>query len=696
MFLASATKPIDDVLKNAVEKIEAQSSGLSVLAARQFRYNLRQNTVELNIKEPRQFNVLEEFIIRAGIEFEPPPTADELASVLGLDSVFVKSTIATLQTLQTLAVASQITVTSEGRSFYEKGTVPQPPYSVQVYAISDPLGGNISFQSESLNDATVNLPDLAKYVNFNHKFSDISSLSLEELQQKLLESDLGLHLPEEGKVVTSFRVLSPTQSLWKTISLFVIFDALEDKLSIQLRQGKRILEAASNWLEALQNEGKISLQALCELSNETINFEREAILNQKNAVRESRLEKIRQMALEIAQDNLPVITIIHEVETNKIPPTPLNKGSKDKTKSNEIPPTPLNKGGKDKTKSNEIPPTPVNNGGEEKRGKEEGGEEKSDVMTGTAVQLRDGQIAEAFSEVLNSAKRQILIYSPWVSQAVVDDKFLSLLQQLVSRGVGILIGHGIARRREDEERLIPPEIEAKLKAVKTPEGLPGVQVFWLGDSHVKEVIVDQKIHLCGSHNWLSYRGDYLPRGESVYQVTIPAQVQEAYQFLAERCQNHAQELWSNAVENRDFQLAVESLCIWGALAMEDVALTAIQQHNWLELLPVWLNVVLQGLRSNNIPGDSASLKTALSLLSQVGVEAAFIEPLGRGWRQVFCLIAINNRETALNLLSNDVWAQFLRLNIAQESDSPDKFISPPPAPQKPGKKKTEIKKRGGD
>ncbi|MBD2388534.1 hypothetical protein [Cylindrospermum sp. FACHB-282] len=625
MFLASATKPIDDVLKNAVEKIEAQSSSLSVLAARQFRYNLRQNAVELNIKEPRQFNVLEEFIIRAGIEFEPPPTADELASVLGLDSVFVKSTIATLQTLQTLAVASPITVTSEGRSFYEKGTVPQPPYSVQVYAITDPLGGNISFQSESLNDATVNLPDLAKYVTINHKISDISSLSLEVLQQKLLESDLGLHLPEEGKVVTSFRVLAPTQTIWKTISLFVIFDALEDKLSIQLRQGKRILEEASNWLEGLQNEGKISLQALCELSNETINFEREAILNQKNAEIESRLEKVRQIAVETTQDNLPV--------------------------------------------------------------------------TGTAVQLRDGQIAEAFLEVLNSAKHQILIYSPWVSQAVVDDKFLALLQQLVNRGVGILIGHGIARRQEDEARPIPPEIEAKLKAVKTPEGLPGVQVFWLGDSHVKEVIVDQRIHLCGSHNWLSYRGDYLPRGESVYQVTIADQVQEAYQFLAERCQNHAQKLWSNAVESGDFQLAVETLCIWGALGMEDVALTAIQQHNWLELLPVWLNVVLQGLRSNNIPADSASLKTALSLLSQVGDEAAFIEPLRRGWRQVMstmAMIAINNRETALNLLSNEVWVQFLRLNIAQESDSPDKFISSPPAPQKPEKKGTGTKKRGGD
>jgi hypothetical protein len=56
--------------------------------------------------------------------------------------------------------------------------------------------------------------------------------------------------------------------------------------------------------------------------------------------------------------------------------------------------------------------------------------------TGTAVQLRNGQIAEALLEVLNSAKYQILIYSPWINQAVIDDKFITLLQKLVNRCVG--------------------------------------------------------------------------------------------------------------------------------------------------------------------------------------------------------------------------------------------------------------------
>lgn len=281
IFLASSAKPIDDNLKKLVDEIEAQSPSLSVLAAREFRYSLRQTPVEVNIKEPRQFNVLEEFIIRAAIEFQPPPTEDELASVLGLDSVFIKTTTTTLRSLQTLSPTSPLTVTAEGRLFYDKGSVPQPPYPIQIYAITDPLSDKITFQSESLNETTITLPDLADFITIDNIIADIASLPLEQIQKSIQASGLALHVPEEGKIVASYRVLASTQKFWRKISLFVIFDAL-DKLTIQIRNGKQILESASNWLEVLHAEGKISLQTLCKLSTETINFQREAILKQKN------------------------------------------------------------------------------------------------------------------------------------------------------------------------------------------------------------------------------------------------------------------------------------------------------------------------------------------------------------------------------------------------------------------------------
>jgi hypothetical protein len=83
MFLASSTKPIDSNLSSLAEQIEEQNPGLSVLAARQFRFAIRQTPLEVATCEPREFNVLEEFILRAGVEFEPAPTLKELADLLG-------------------------------------------------------------------------------------------------------------------------------------------------------------------------------------------------------------------------------------------------------------------------------------------------------------------------------------------------------------------------------------------------------------------------------------------------------------------------------------------------------------------------------------------------------------------------------------------------------------------------------------
>jgi hypothetical protein len=266
MFPVSLVKIIDDNLKYLVDKIEAENPDLSVLTARQFRYYVTQNSLELTIKEPRKFNILEEFIIRAGMEFNPPPTANDLASILGLDSVFVKSTIANLQSLQTLADTSQITVTTEGSLFYKQGSVPKPPYSVLIYAITDNLAGKITFQHQSLEDVIIKQPYLTEFVNIEAKISPISSLQLIDIQEIVQTSNLPLHIPTEGKFVTDFKIKGTTQTIERNISLFVIFDGNKDKLNIEIRRGQEILEAATKKIQNLYNEKHICLEELCQLS----------------------------------------------------------------------------------------------------------------------------------------------------------------------------------------------------------------------------------------------------------------------------------------------------------------------------------------------------------------------------------------------------------------------------------------------
>ena len=614
MFLASSTKPIDSNLSAIVEQIEQQNPGLSVLAARQFRCARRQTPLEVTISEPRKFNVLEEFILRACIEFVPAPTLKELAALLGLDEIFVKTTATTLISLDILEVSEmgKIAIAPGGREFCDLGAVSKSQIQ-SIYAISDPLNQTLTFKLDPLSAETSDLPDLADLILIEHKIADIANLSITEIQPLIQDSGLGIHIPADGKIVTKCDVIGDDLSIWEIVSIFVLFDAIEHKTNIQVRQGKQILETASNLLNELECKQKLSLNDLCKLTEDVISQEQEIILNKKNQEVAARLEKIQEQALNTVKESL----------TN--------------------------------ADSNSYPTT---------------------TKTGTVVLLRDSEIRQDFLNTIKSAQQNIFIYSPWVTLEVVDSEFIKILQNRADRGVWTAIGHGIARKQEEEDRPVPPELEDKLRQVKTPEGLSAVQIFWLGNSHAKEVIVDGKIHLSGSHNWLSYRGDRLPRGETTYKVTIPDLVREAREYMANRFQSRALQVWKEALINKDIAIAEKSFCLWGTLGMEAEALQQLHQEDWLELYSMWLKLVCQGLRSKQLSPLSDCLGEALDLLSQISAEDADIERLREGWQQVVGAIAIIDPKTAVTLLNEEYWAEFVRLGIAEESvNSPEEFIS---------------------
>lgn len=108
-----------------------------------------------------------------------------------------------------------------------------------------------------------------------------------------------------------------------------------------------------------------------------------------------------------------------------------------------------------------------------------------------------------------------------------------------------------------------------------------------------------------SNNFLSFRASSGLWDESVYKVTIPEQVQQAYEFYARRFQLKAEELWNISLENKDIELATQALCLWVALGMEDMALERIQANDWEELYSVWISLVRQGIRAQKILPDSA-------------------------------------------------------------------------------------------
>jgi hypothetical protein len=267
--VAIKTKSIDPRLISQAEDIEKQNPNLSVLVARQFCYKVLQIPVELAVSEPRKFNVLEEFILRASIEFTPPPTVEELANVLGLDLVFVRSAAENLESLKILEVSftGKIYISPSGREFYKQGSVSHRQTTKQIYAIADPFQDKITFQFETLPEGRANFPDFVELLPI--EYPSLQDLTIEDFQQLTQASALGIHVPEEGKIITNFRISGKPQTSWRTISIFVFLLASENRYKIQLRQGQQILEKASNWLTDLESQQKISLKDLCQFTGKT-------------------------------------------------------------------------------------------------------------------------------------------------------------------------------------------------------------------------------------------------------------------------------------------------------------------------------------------------------------------------------------------------------------------------------------------
>ncbi|MFD6110650.1 hypothetical protein ACFWG0_11160 [Streptomyces yangpuensis] len=130
---------------------------------------------------------------------------------------------------------------------------------------------------------------------------------------------------------------------------------------------------------------------------------------------------------------------------------------------------------------------------------------------------------------LNSARKRILIISPWVKGGVVNTHFIERLERRLQAGVEIHIGHGIGPddRGSDEWvlrklRNLAQRYENRFHFVR------------LNNTHAKILIYDG-IWINTSFNWLSFKGDpnRTFRMEEGTLVQIPSEVDKAYKQYVE-------------------------------------------------------------------------------------------------------------------------------------------------------------------
>lgn len=141
---------------------------------------------------------------------------------------------------------------------------------------------------------------------------------------------------------------------------------------------------------------------------------------------------------------------------------------------------------------------------------------------------------DKFLEFFKTAEESIIIQCPWIRDEAIDKVLIDAIQSAIDRGVFVFIQYGINTNIDREES--DKEAINKLSSMRDKAGIRRVFVIWTGNSHIKEVIVDQAYVMSGSHNFLSFN----PYSRSKEN---PASRQEAMALI------HDKDLARNSIEN---------------------------------------------------------------------------------------------------------------------------------------------------
>ncbi len=136
------------------------------------------------------------------------------------------------------------------------------------------------------------------------------------------------------------------------------------------------------------------------------------------------------------------------------------------------------------------------------------------------------------AEALSSAHERLLIVSPWIRDAVVDDNFVAAIESLLLNGVQVAIAYGIDDGKRASERDTATERRLRDLANKYSE----FRFVRLGDTHAKILVVDQRFVVVTSYNWLSFKGDPSRpfRDERGTLVSLAPEIDRIYQSYIER------------------------------------------------------------------------------------------------------------------------------------------------------------------
>jgi hypothetical protein len=273
--------PAEARLAALAEGVEAEETGLRVVAARlaSLPYVDLEATVE--IREARQFNVLEAFILRAAHELQPAPTLDGLAAMLGLDPLFVHASWKRLAEMGAVTLLDGVTprLTTQGEDYYLQGQLPpsssEAQLSLRYWAVSDQLvvldpdAGEVEIPADDVS-APAAFPG---YVVQGEREREVAAgralTDLKRLIAATEEGGLGLHQPEDGLTIHTVSSWQAVRAGVAACAVLVVQETLAtgiDADTVMLRavdtaSGRRFFDVEAV-LKRWMAEGRVTLRDL--------------------------------------------------------------------------------------------------------------------------------------------------------------------------------------------------------------------------------------------------------------------------------------------------------------------------------------------------------------------------------------------------------------------------------------------------
>jgi hypothetical protein len=200
------TSSVDEQLSDAADAVEAAKAAQRVVAGRVFRLPFARLHARAALQNPRRFNILEEFVLRAAAELSPAPNASELATLFGLDPLFVDAALAQLESLKAVArgKCGAVTLTAQGKQFAKDGQALQLAEH-KVLSLLYRTGLDDlqlwSAQQPASTDLPV-LPGLLEGARQGLAAQAQAAVTPAAIIAASVAGGLGLHDPAEGRLLT--------------------------------------------------------------------------------------------------------------------------------------------------------------------------------------------------------------------------------------------------------------------------------------------------------------------------------------------------------------------------------------------------------------------------------------------------------------------------------------------------------------